>query len=31
MEKTIFRRLNGTPRLQYVDNSDVIVITNINA
>ena len=31
LSKTIFKRLDGTPRLQYVDNSDVIVITNVDA
>jgi hypothetical protein len=29
--KTIFSRQDGTPRLQYVNNSDVIVITDIDA
>ena len=31
LSKTIFKRLDGTPRLQYVNNSDVIVITNVDA
>jgi hypothetical protein len=31
LSKTIFRRLDGTPRLQYVNNSDVIVITDVDA
>lgn len=31
LTKKIFRRLDGTKRLQYVDNSDAIVIANIDA
>ena len=31
ISKTIFKREDGTSRLQYVNNSDVIVITNIDA
>ena len=31
ISKTIFKREDGTSRLQYVDNSDVIVITNVDA
>ena len=30
ISKTIFKREDGTSRLQYVNNSDVIVITDIN-
>jgi len=29
--KELFNRQDGTPRLQYVNNSDVIVITDVNA
>ena len=29
--KELFNRQDGTPRLSYVNNSDVIVITNVNA
>jgi hypothetical protein len=31
LTKKIFRRLDSTKRLQYVDNSDAIVIANIDA
>ena len=31
ISKTIFKREDGTSRLQYVNNSDVIVITNVDA
>ena len=31
ISKTIFNRLDGQSRLQYVNNSNVIVITNVNA
>jgi hypothetical protein len=31
LSKTIFNRLDGTQRLQYVNNSDVIVITDVDA
>ena len=31
ISKTIFKREDGTSRLQYVNNSDVIVITDVNA
>ena len=31
ISKTIFKREDGTSRLQYVNNSDVIIITDINA
>ena len=31
LSKTIFSRLDGTARLQYVNNINVIVITNVNA
>ena len=31
ISKTIFKRQDGASRLQYVNNSDVIVITNVNA
>lgn len=31
LSKIIFKRLDGTARLQYVNNSDVIVITNVDA
>lgn len=31
LSKTIFNRLDGTPRLQYVNNSDVTVITDVDA
>ena len=31
ISKTIFKREDGTSRLQYVNNSDVTIITNVNA
>lgn len=31
LSKTIFRRLDGAPRLQYVNNSNAVVITDVNA
>ena len=31
LSKTIFKRLDGTPRLQYVNNINIIVITNVDA
>ena len=31
ISKTIFKREDGTSRLQYVNNSDNVVITNVNA